>query len=535
MKTPTLSILSILSVLAPWLFLPWVSPARAQLAETPVPYITPEYIRQAPTLPPGRDMTRAIRMTIAQAIQTAMRRNLDLNFERENATRAAIRIDEEMGRFEPTLDGNISHLDARRPPETKQEGRVGDVPTFKDDTWRLGLRQPLPLGGSLGLSFSSVLQASTLGTAVLPKIVRTSFNVDLSQPLLRGLSLNGHVQLAQLLGARFASEAALQQARLRAMNVVNDTENSYWTVVRAIKSYEVSTGALDSARKQLVVTQRLITAGTSPGSDLISAESALARSELLLVQADAAVDQAMDGLRARLNLPAEDWDRPILPSDTPSFLPLRVALGPAIEHALAARPELKMNQIELKQFALQQEVLRNARLPSLDLNARYQTVGQDETFVPAFDQLSRLEGRAVSIGATFSWSPLGMAARARIRGWESVLRGNGISRERTEMNIRSEVRLAVRDIETVDRKVLAAARSRELSERSLDVEQRRFINGLSDNFKISTRQDELQRARQAELDALIQHETFVSELQLAMGDLLEARHVRFSIHRAGEP
>ena len=75
------------------------------------------------------------------------------------------------------------------------------------------------------------------------------------------------------------------------------------------------------------------------------------------------------------------------------------------------------------------------------------------------------------------------------------------------------------------RQLYASAKFRDLAERSLDVEQRRFLNGLSSNFLVAQ--------RQAELGSLIQHEKATSDLQLAMGDLLEARHLRFELRPSG--
>jgi outer membrane protein TolC len=79
---------------------------------------------------------------------------------------------------------------------------------------------------------------------------------------------------------------------------------------------------------------------------------------------------------------------------------------------------------------------------------------------------------------------------------------------------------------------LASAKFRDLAERNLDVEQRRFLNGLSSNFIVAQRQAELSQARLAELDALIQHEKATSDLQLATGELLESRRLKFEVSRS---
>ena len=434
-----------------------------------------------------------------------------------------------LGPFEPVLDARIRHLVSESPPATRQEGDPGSVFRNQATAWGVGITQLVPTGGQLRLQFDSSLAESGLGTAVLPELARSSISLSVSQPLLRGFSLNGSIQLAPLLRARFASETALQQARLQAMLTAHATENAYWELVERIKSYEVAAGALGLAEKQLELTRRQIAAGITPESQLINAEATLAQRQLALVQAEVQIEQFSDRLRTLLNLPEAEWDRPLLPVDTPSFVPVAVAVGPALDRARAARPELKSANVNLRQVALDLDIARNERLPRLDLQAGYDTVGQDRTFRESFDQTLRATGHGWSVGAVLSWAPLGTAARAEVRRLQSAMRQNNLTQEQLLLGIRAEIRNAVRAIDTAERQLRAAARSRELTERSLEVDERRFLSGLTDNFVIAQRQAEVAAARQAELGALIQHEKAASDLQLAMGDLLEARGLVFSL------
>ena len=188
--------------------------------------------------------------------------------------------------------------------------------------------------------------------------------------------------------------------------------------------------------------------------------------------------------------------------------------------------------LDLRRIALDMEVVRNSRLPRLDLRGAVGTLGQDVDYRPTFDQSLRAEGVQWSVGASFAWSPLGGTARAERRRLESALRSNGLSREQFVVQLREQIREALRSIATAERALLASAKFRDLAERNLDVEQRRFLNGLSSNFIVAQRQAELSQARLAELDALIQHEKATSDLQLATGELLESRRLRFELTRS---
>ena len=124
-----------------------------------------------------------------------------------------------------------------------------------------------------------------------------------------------------------------------------------------------------------------------------------------------------------------------------------------------------------------------------------------------------------------------MKARADIRSQESAKYQRELSRERTLVNIRSELRAALRGLDNAERQVYAAALSRELADRNLDIDHRRFLTGVQgvDNFKLAQRQSEQSSARLQELRALLQHERAQTQLLLAMGELLESRQLKFEL------
>lgn len=497
-----------------------------------VDYSLPEYIRRAPVLPPSLSRTPPRQMGLAEARELAMRNNLGLELEREKVRAVSELRPLALSLYEPTLQLSAGRLTAQSPPATAQEGRAGQVLRSTSDNWNLTLSERLPTGGALRLDFTNSRAESSLGTAVAPLLYRSTLQLSLTQPLLRDFSFSGRVQWAPVLRAQFDSEAARETARLRAMVTVKMTEDAYWSLVESLKSYEVNVGAEELARHQLELTRRQIAAGTLPESDLIGVLGTLSQRQVSTVRAEAQIETAADVLRKLLNLPAGEWEQPLLPLDTPSFLREPVELPSALERALSARPELKQVQIDLRRIALDLDVAKNARLPRLNLTGAVGTVGQDGDYQRALQQVGDRSSWQWSVGADLSWAPIGVGVRAELSRLESVLRQNHLGREQLVLDIRQQIRAAARAIDTAERQLLAAARYRDLAERSLDIEQRRFLNGISSNFVVGQRQAELSQARLAEVQSLIQHERARSDLQLAIGELLEARRITFELRGA---
>jgi outer membrane protein len=515
-----------------FLILALATAASAQTAPTgEASYSPPDYIRKPAALPPslqgeGRHLRR---LTLNEAIETSLRQNLALALQRERVVEVGTSQALASAIFEPVVVASAGRAVSKSPPATAQEGRAGQVLKTTQDAWSISILEHLPTGTDLRLDSTNGRTISGFQNAVAPELYRAGLSLSLVQPLLRDFSFDLHIQRAPVLRAQFATATAREEARLRAMLAVKATEDAYWTLVESCKSWEVNVGAHDLAQRQLELTRRQISAGVLPDSDIISVEGTLAQRQLAVVRSEAQVDRAADQLRGLLNLPAAQWIDPILPVDAPSFAHVQVSYAGAVERAVAQRPELKEVALDLRRIALDLEVARNARLPRLDLRGGVGTLGQDVDYRGTLDQSVRAEGVQWSVGASFSWAPLGGAARAERRRLESALRSNGLNREQFLVQLREQIREALRAIDTAERTLFASAKFRDLAERQLDVEQRRFLNGLSSNFIVAQRQAELSQARLAELEALIQHEKATSDLQLATGDLLESRRLSFDL------
>ena len=126
----------------------------------------------------------------------------------------------------------------------------------------------------------------------------------------------------------------------------------------------------------------------------------------------------------------------------------------------------KQARIQQRKILLDLEVARNRLLPQLNVAGDVGTVGQDADYGRALGQVGERTAWQWRIGADLSWAPLGLEARANIRRIESSLRQAGRSREAALLDVRAQLRMALRNIDTAERRLYAAARARDLSERS---------------------------------------------------------------------
>jgi outer membrane protein TolC len=91
--------------------------------------------------------------------------------------------------------------------------------------------------------------------------------------------------------------------------------------------------------------------------------------------------------------------------------------------------------------------------------------------------------------------------------------------------VRAEVLDAAAALETAGGRIEAARAARQAAEVQLMAERERFAVGLSTNFLVLTRQNDLAGARLSEIEALTDYRTARAELARATGSLLEERGI----------
>jgi outer membrane protein TolC len=500
-------------------------PAAAQEG----PYEPPGFITEPATLPDGWEERGVWRLDLSEALRVAVDRNLGIVLQRELSREASLRARVARGPFEPVLRATYSHSDVDVVPSTSQEGGAGDILTFIDDRWTMAVGKRFQTGTEVDVGFESNRSRSSLGTAVQPLNYRSNLFVSVTQPLLRGFSLDRVVPRAPVLRAELASERAREQLAVEMMEVVQRTESAYWDVVHALKSYRVQLAAHDRAVDQLELTQRQINAGVLAPSEIIGSQSILAQRRLDLVEAESVIERAWDQLRAELNLPRSEWRLAILPQDAPVFEPALTSPEAALEVAIENRPELRQQDLDIEQATLAAREADNARLPRVDLGLRYHTVGQDAAYGGSLGQVVGRDAPGWTVLFTLTWTPLDRAAAAAAEIQESQVRVARARKDQRILDLYRSVREAVRNLESSARQVRAAASFRALAEQSLEVEQRKFLAGTSFNFVVAERQESVARAQLAELTALLAHQKAKLALERATGLLLRSRRIELEV------
>jgi outer membrane protein len=456
-----------------------------------------------------------------QAVAMAMDANLALRAARLTPASAAQDIAAARAAYAPTVQSGVQRNTSNSPPANFTQGASGvytSNTTSTSSTWQ----QLLPL---LGSSYSVTWSGSRNTSGGFPSFnpsLSSSLSVSYSQPLLRNLKTDS--SRMQVRTATETQQIDDLQLKETVVQTERNVRTAYLQLVGSIKERDVAQEILNVANEQYKNDNARVNVGTMAPSDIVGDEVQISTAEESVISADAGIENAEDALRGLIFDPsrADFWTVHIQPTDDVILQPREIDVDKAIQNALANRADLVAARKSLGLNDLSIQLLQNQKLPQLDFRLNYSAVGEAGTlltygsgFPPqVVSQTNR--SYAGALGDTFSnafpsWTygvvfsyPLGEStldtslAKARVSKSQAQ-----INLENQELQLATAVRSAARNVETARKRVDAATKARENSERLLDAARKKADVGLITNFEVLQDESALASAKINELDAII--------------------------------
>ncbi len=496
-------------------------------------------------------------LALRDAIARALERNTDLELFRYDPAIAAYEERAAWGTYEPLFFGVSDHRDGSLPVAQVFQGfgRLEELET----TGATGVSGILPL---LGWQYDfryggSRYETSSTIASVSPEY-RSNVTFSFTMPLLKGFLYGQPWVQVRIAGQN--TSIADEDFRARLMDLVRETEDAYWGLAAASRNLAVARKSLETSRALLKQTQAQFQVGVVSKVEVTEAEAGVAQREFQLIADENGYHTAQDRLIDLVFGPAltPTSSLEIIVADSPEqYTKHEIDPVVATEKALANRPELLAaeRQAEIQRIRLQ--FARNQRLPQVDFVASYGTnglsgVGQDVCFgtascppptVPApiipdryadsHDLLFQDDTRTWTAGARLS-IPIGNGtARSNVRIGEIDLHKAETFVERQRQAIISEVRVAVRNLQSAIEGIEAAERRRIAAAEQHRAEQIRLEHGESTPFDVLLREEDLVEAESQKTFALRVYHASVVALDRAQGTLLEDRGIAVeSVKRA---
>lgn len=300
--------------------------------------------------------------------------------------------------------------------------------------------------------------------------------------------------------AREQQRSAEQQVRIAAVL-------SYLAVLEAQQAAEAAQADVSLAQRLLELAKSQHEAGIATGIDVARAETRLAGQEVRLAQARTDLDTAKLNLLRVVGAPlgseltlAEEM------RFEPESLPEQEE---ALRRALADRPEIRSALEQVRAAAARKEAAIAAWTPSVSLFGDYGTsaVRPLTTSLPTRSLGIRIDVPVFNGGAT----------QAEIQIASSRLRQEELRLKDLREAVEKEVRQALENLATRKEQVHAAQKALALAQRELELAQDRFRNGVGDNVEVVAAQTALENARRDLVVSLALFNVARLNLAAAMG------------------
>jgi len=488
------------------------------------------------------------RMSLQEALETAIERNLDIELQRINMDVNSISLDLTRAQYEPQVTSTASTSTSDTEATIGTEGQAGSVITTDNLTFNSTLSKQEDFGLGWRIAFNNN-QRDSNSLFSLGETYSSSVTFSFQQELLQGFAFDSEVLRNDQYVAITNLDISEYDLETQMTAVLQQAENAYWDLVLATEKLAVANQSLELA-KQLYEQNRVkIEVGTLAPIELVNTEATIATREQEVVAAENAQRAAEDTLKKVLNLPAEEWSQSIKPTDPLRIKELDFDFQRDLETAWRNRPEMRKIDRQIDSAMLTQKLRRNQLKPQLSLNGSYTVSGAsspapildefddpvlDENGNPIIDPSSYddairkiygfdLPGWSLSLNLT--WNPLNKTAKLNMARANIDLRQRQVQLEQTKVNIMEEVRAADRELESNLKAIAASEKALKFRQENLKAELQKFQNGLSTNYRVAEEQRELAASESALLEAKVNYLKAVVSYYKALGDLMEQRKI----------
>lgn len=474
-----------------------------------------------------------LRLSLADVTRLVVGRNSDVWLARLDVEMSDSPVLRAFSTFDPLFQGSFSSEFSSSPASSELQASK----SLSQQTL-LGVQQTLLTGGSYNVSFGSSKLSSNNSFNLLNPSLTAALNVSVSQPLLRGRGL--YVQRAPIVIARINRQVARDRFAQSLIAFLQAAQNQYWDTIGARESLAVLRNSLDLAEKSYLRDKRSLELGALPPLDIFRSESEVANRKVQVTSAEYNLKQQEDSLR-RLIAADLDPDVRSLPldlTDSPASTTTLAFPPPdeAVQISLQKRPELIQLRRQQGIYEINERVALNGLKPDLRIGGNYSSngLGGDNLIngilVPGgfFDALTQAFGfGSPAYGFNVSLNlPLRNRAAIADATDANINYRRGLYQQRsTEQQIALDVRNALNSMEQSRLNIQGATSARDLAQKTMEAEQRRYELGVGTIFLVLDAQQRLSDAQTQLLNAMISFRKAVISAERAVGSLLEDNHV----------
>jgi outer membrane protein len=481
-------------------------------------------------------------LTLDDSIRLALANNTDVRIDRSQIDFAQHNLRRAYSPFDPLAASSFADSRAKSPTIAQTQG--ASVLDTLSQTTTFGYSQAFQTGTNFQTFFSNNKLSTNSSLSTVNPSLSSAVQFTITQPLLRNFGL--FPNRAPILIAQRNLKQARANFSAEVSNIILQIVADYWNVVLARENLAVQRKSLEEAQRSYDHDKKALSLGALPPLDIYRSESQVASRRVAVIQSEYSLKQSEYQFRRDISadldpaisaLDLELTDQPAPLGDLPA-----TDIPSALSRALANRPEFEAARQQLASDELNLRLAHNNLKPDLELSGFYSGNGvagdqPNPTPPPAVlrsglaDSLNQVfHFTYPAYGATLSLNlPIKRhSAEANLADALTSRQQDQYFERRTSQGITLEVTNAVHSLEQAKLSMEAAKIAADLARDTLRADERKYELGAEPVFFVLDAQTQLAQAELNLIQAQVNFQVAVAQLDHATGDLLEHHHVQIA-------
>lgn len=481
-----------------------------------------------------------LELSLRSYLQLVLANNVDIDVQRLNVEINRNAITRAYAPFDPVFTGSFQATRTKSQTTSTLEGAA----TLNQLSQPMNFQYSQTLDS--GLQIIGGFNATKTSTNNSFNFFNPALNGQMSggfvMPLLRGRGRE--INRLPITIARSRLKIGSENFLNSLLTLISNAENAYWDLLGARETLRVQEKALELSAEALKRSKRELELGAISPLDIYQPEANYASAEIQVLQARYRLQQFEDALRRQMGADLDQKYRnmgivltetPLPPSDERAMDRETV-----VNKALRLRPDLRALVEEISQDDLLLKQTSNALLPDLSLRGTYTSTGRGGDryntqtgalisrggFPDALDQIFGFGFPIYQFGLTLRLPIRDRNAAANFADAVIAKRQDVLQRRSTEQTIRQQVLNAISQVESSKASVKLAAVARDLAQKQLDAEQKKYDLGTSVIFFVLDATTRLVNADAQLVNNTIQYRRNQLNLLRMTGDLLDERGIQ---------
>ncbi len=457
-------------------------------------------------------------LTLEQCVAQALAKNFAVriqSFSESQAVQAAIIA---RSSYDPTLGVTWQKNVNQQPLATNSTNTAagGSAPYSDNQSTAVSISQPVITGGTVSANYNLSRNASNSIQSLLNPAYDGQVSLNVSQPLLQGAGTaygRANMEIAD-----YGVKISRQNFKSAVLTMILNVESQYFNVIYSRRQYAVALDSVKLAQELLdenVVKRRT---GVLTDLDVVEAQSGVATAQSQLIGFKQAMQNAEDSLlqtmgETQFGSPVGRVDFPPLPSTDVSF---------DLSYKLArdSGPNLAVIAYTIEQYKLDALMAKRNTLPQLNATGGLGHSADERSYSDASGRVWNSSGYNWSAGLQFSM-PWGMRAnRAFYREAMNNIESEKTALEQADQALTVQVRAAIRAVQSNVEGVAAATSAAALSQKQYDLQKAKFDAGLATSYEVLQAQNQLETARNSEIQAEVSLRASMANLHFYEGSSL---------------